>query len=220
MYSAGLDSNISFTGLKSNLKLGEKVLREVRKEFPKRRSDSFIRVKIEQCRRPKKLEKLMPKFEEIAEKLEKIAKKYCMYTDEVTREKGGDYFSYSGFINKLKQIIIKYRGAANCDEFADIVQYNLLCRNEKPHNIAMWIKNAKTGENKKWGAHLFTVFGLKKGAKFDEPKTWGNKAVVVDAWGNIVMQAREAIEHFKTMLDFNPEKHKIVYTVQDRMVIK
>lgn len=70
------------------------------------------------------------------------------------------------------------------------------------------------------GSHTFLVTGLKEGADYKNPKTWGNKAIVVDPWSNIIMNANDAIEHFKETLNFNPNSHKIRFYNADSLNVE
>lgn len=45
--------------------------------------------------------------------------------------------------------------------------------------------------------HQFVIAGLSKDAKLNDPTTWGNNAIIADAWAGIAMPAQRALQHLK-----------------------
>lgn len=205
-------SSPSFEGLKENLRTGEKVYREFKKEFPLLRSNTFVQSKIAQHRFSRKFKTLIPKLQQLS----------YSYGSGVEYSRSQIKESYPGlgvYIKDLKNVLARTK-YANCGDGSHIMQFELLKKGEKPHLISMTVKDLIFGHPVKNGDHEFAVFGLKKGAKLDNPKTWGNEAVVVDPWSNIVMQARDAIEEIKAKLGFEPIIHKIDYEVKDLVKVE
>jgi len=200
-----LNSNISFEGLKENLRLGEGVYKNFKKDFPVVRSNTFVDAKISEHLGSDKFKKLIPK-------LKHLEYKYGNGVSTERKQRRGNNFSIPEYINNLRNVLAEKK-YANCGEQAQIIQYQLFQKGEKPHIISMLFKYECLGVN--MNDHTFTVFGLKKGAELDNPKTWGNHAVVVDPWANIVMKSSDAIEYFKTKFLFKPERHVIQYELSD-----
>lgn len=200
--NSNTNSNISFGSLKENLRLGEDVYRDFKKEFPYLRSNTFLGSKIVQYQGSDRFEKIRPKIERLADKYDlKIGENRSNFYGVDTFEE---------FVSNIKKIISKNK-CANCGEQANIMQYELLKKSTDPHLISMEVEYPLSGMVKEYGSHEFAVFGLKKGARLDNPKTWGQEAVVVDPWVNRVMPANEAIEYYKIKLGFDSTKHTTVY---------
>lgn len=199
---------ISYEGLKENLRLGEQVLKEFKREFPRHiRSGTFLEIKIAQHSGKDKFERsALPKARPIAQR-------YLNERTNAIKSLNLNPHSFDDFISELKTSM-KTKRFANCHEHAFVAKHNLLKKGEDPHIISINILDIQTNKYKdKYSSyHIFTVFGLKKDAQFNKPETWGQEAVVVDTWGgNIVSKAQDAIEHFKIILGFNPAKHKVKY---------
>lgn len=191
---------ISFEGLKDNLRLGEKVLKDFRKEFGYPHSATFVRAKIIRNSKSTK-----PK---VIEKLEEVEDVWIKYRNEV-RELGikenkrpTSMLDLKNYIDNLKALI-KSKKCCNCPQQASIIQFELLKRGEEAHNVIFTF----TGDYRN---HICTVFGLKKGANFSNPATWGNKAVIVDAWSGVVKKANEGLEFLKHYMSFNSQKEKMI----------
>lgn len=208
------NSNISFGNLRQNLKTGEAVLREFKKEFPVLHSNTYLAIRRFQHQDSNKFAKILPKIQKVEQKYNQGVGLTREMTDDVFDEVLSGSSSFGTYVTKLKEVLafIKY---GNCGEYSDIVDFKLINKGENSHNIAMSFKDPKTGKERNYGKHVFTVFGFKEGAQLTNPKTWGQDAVVVDAWANIVMRSNDAIEYFKTMFCFNPANSKIDYEVAD-----
>lgn len=220
--------NTPIRTLKQNLELGETILHEFKKEFPALRSNSFLKLKISQHGDSRYYQEIMPKIEVLAAKyMKKIIKmriKLNVY-----------HASFSAYIKKLRKIMQK-QNIANCSENANIMLHELQKKGEKPYRIKIKIfdvlagvvdnsnhsrnisktrkirkisKIRKVRRTKPWGDHSFVVFGLKKGASAKRPNTWGQEAVIVDPWCNIVMKASDAMEYLKQQFGFDPKHQEI-----------
>jgi hypothetical protein len=53
------------------------------------------------------------------------------------------------------------------------------------------------------GEHVFNVIGLAENADTKDPRTWGEDAVVIDAWSGKVFTPQEALEFFKDFFDYD-----------------
>ena len=45
-------------------------------------------------------------------------------------------------------------------------------------------------------SHAAILLGAKEKAEISNPKTWGNKAVIVDPWNKFVLPARDAMDYY------------------------
>lgn len=195
---------ISFYGRKENLRLGEDVLRAFKKKFPYLKSNTFIEAKIEQNTNN-------PKFTTLLKSLNKLA---IVYGENVLKnmKKLADFYprtrklqNTKNFVNKLEELLLE-NNSINCYEPSEIIKLDLLRKKEKPKLIYLKAREKYTKEIKQ---HTFLIFGLKKEAKINNPKTWGQNAVVVDSWSNLVLPAKEALEYFENFFKFNSKTHKI-----------
>lgn len=53
------------------------------------------------------------------------------------------------------------------------------------------------------GEHVFNVIGLSEDANTKDPRTWGENAVVIDAWSGKVFTPQEALEFFKDFFGYD-----------------
>lgn len=195
MYFNNLQTNnrpvsLSFGSLKPLKKVGESVIKEFRNEFGYLQSSSIIEGKI-------LLHTGNPKYRTL---LRKLDQKVTTLQNEIYDDsfsKLNDCGSIKSLITKTKNIM-KRKGKANCWEDAVIVYEKLQKRGLNPQNFQMILDTKRFIRN-----HVSTVVGLKKGAKIENPKTWGNKAIIVDAWQGIVMKADDAIRFFEKSLKAN-----------------
>lgn len=195
------NNQLGFLGLKTNLRIGQNVLQEFSRDFPKR-PRSFTRIDAKILEHSDD-----PKYKDIIEKLCKLSSKYRSEHQEIMMER--IYHPY-GPKDKFTRIFdeTKEFGYANCDEQAMMIYDKLRKRDITAYNIDMSFINRDDVVKKN---HIFTVFGVKEGSKVSDIKTWGNEAVVVDAWSNVAMGIKEAEAYFKKMLSYKPEEEKIVY---------
>lgn len=206
------NNQISFQGLKENLRLGERVLKEFKKEYPYLRSDTFL------CLHRYQVRKLGPiKYDGILQNASG-AIVGCSKEIKAARTKIKSIFmtseipiNFLNYISMIKRYIIANK-FANCGEISDIIQVKLLEKGEKSRCVNIKITEAvEKRAERGFGDHSFTVFGLKRGAIMTMPNTWGREAVIIDGWSNTVLPAKEALEHFKCILDFNPKKDTLVF---------
>lgn len=191
----------SFLGLRENKLLGERLLKEFYKEFGHMQSSSMLKHKIAKYKKAKRSSYFTTKkMEAKAIKLEKeiYDPKYNNIYAPVA-----PYKSENEFIKNLNTML-KSLKKANCWEDMAIMSNKLKMAGEKPRLFIIDLLYNNFGHCN----HFTCVFGLKKDAKIAEPKTWGNQAVIVDAWSNIVMESKQALEYFYKLFDFNPQKDR------------
>ena len=79
----------------------------------------------------------------------------------------------------------------------------------------------KNSSGKVYGKdHSFLVYNLNKNAKLYDPSTWGSKAIIADAWCNIVMSAYDALSYYRHFFSCNPEKEFQIFFCADKIKLK
>lgn len=205
------NSYIPFLGIKQDKILCEKMMQQYRKEYPVNfHSPSKIESSFEKHQNN-------PKYQAINRKLVRVWRKYINSLADV-RENIRTTF-WGDYVNLTKNATMANK-TANCSEQATLLQDIFLRNGESAHKVAMEIRDNEGFIKKTNGSHTFLVTGLKEGADYKNPKTWGNKAIVVDPWSNIIMNANDAIEHFKETLNFNPNSHKIRFYNADSLNVE
>ncbi|MDD3013129.1 MAG: hypothetical protein PHC34_05445 [Candidatus Gastranaerophilales bacterium] len=200
MNSVNFNSSISFEGIKPTIRVGEEVVRSIRKDLPGLKSCTMIVTKMEQ-------HEDNIKYDEVRNKLYNLIKK---------KLPGISYFRKCGYIlnDKLKERVIRL-GNADCEVHSDIVKLELTKRGENANLVEFNIIDTESGKRpynrRSCNDHSFVVLGMKKDASFKDPKTWGTKAVIVDSWAGIVENAFDAIERYKLMIKFDPEIEELVF---------
>lgn len=196
----------SSNSLKENLRIGEDALREFKKEFPYLRSDTMLDVRLKRLKSP------IPK--NISEEMFFLT---CAYKHYVSSSRNANCFidfnfdSLDDYIKVFKNNIKNFK-AINCKEYKILSGYSILKKGFKSRLMAMQVYN-KEGFPEKNESHGFTVIGMKKDADPRNPITWGQKAVVVDFWGNLVMKADEALKYFKMHFfsKIDSDKDELIY---------
>ncbi|MFA6988810.1 MAG: hypothetical protein WC197_01965 [Candidatus Gastranaerophilaceae bacterium] len=183
---------VSFDGIKPEIRIGEEVLQEFRRKFGYLKSSSFIIGKVNSHEGNSMypcclLESLKTKSD--------IIRSEIYDKDLMQNLLQKTHKSIKDFIVALEQSL-KRKGKANCWEDSVIINQALLDKGLESKNFQM-VAYLDNGHNIN---HFSTVFNLKKGAKINDPKTWGSKAIVVDAWEGIVMQASDAINFLQSIL--------------------
>ena len=193
--------SIGFTSIKPEMRIAEQVLKEFKQEFPYLQSGSIIRSKIAlhegNLKYKEQIKALHPKMETLDREINKA-------TDILLDKR---YMSVNNFLRKIKRLI-KKSGKANCGEDFFIIHKSLVDKGLKPQNFQMvaFLNNGKATN------HFSTVFNLKKGAKMNNPTTWGSKAIIVDGWKGIAMKANDALEFFKQTLSGNTQINKLEFS--------
>lgn len=180
-----------------NLQEGRKVLKLFNKTFPNVESSSMVQLRASMTKDPIMKQTLMHKLEELDSRLN------LLRNDVYTSLKPNDTFSH--YVRDLKQAIKKYN-IADCGHRTDVVIGSLNKDGKNAQKIEMVVLDSS---GKKEANHLFPVMGIKKGANIDDPETWGENAVIIDAWANFVMKAQEGLDYIKRFTGFNPQKQKI-----------
>ena len=205
------NNKVSFRALKQEKILAEGILRDYKSNFPYARSNSFVNTKI-------LAHYNSPRYKELTDKLFELSAKY---TDNIRSIRQNlrehkKFESYSQFISVLKYILLN-KGYANCGELNYLLQDKFLKKNINAHMVCMQTFYKKSA-NKVYGKdHSFLVYNLNKNAKLYDPSTWGSKAIIADAWCNIVMPAYDALSYYRHFFSCNPEKEFQIFFCADKI---
>ena len=160
------------------------------------------------------------RYKGLVDKLSDVERKYALQIDKERKRRPDHFQSFEEYIYVLMDSATT-SGVANCAERAYIVQSELLKQKEAAHVVKMTLQDKSNPDLKiKFGEHVFTVFGLKRGSDLTKPEKWGDNAVVVDWWANMVMSARDAIDYYKKILNFNPQFQDIKIEDKDLISIE
>lgn len=202
--------SMSFCGVKENIKIGKDTIKALRTEIGKPQSSTYLDTKImQQYHNPNKdhfvyrLKDLSKAWEE---KMQSMYDKYFEYQDNPPED----------LIPRLKEMVKKYK-MANCDIQSLITKDELEKRGENAHIFCIDIieKPIKflffkiTDVKILKCNHMFTMIGLDEKFIPNKPETWGENAVMVDAWSERVLAGKEAFQWLKKFFKFNPEKEEI-----------
>lgn len=199
-------SNISFTSLRAKKQVGESVLRELRKELGHIESGTRLSYRRQSLEKTQKLSPSSPFSIRLSKKEDEI-NKICYDDFLLKKVKSEKFNSFDDFIFQLKANVKSKGNKGNCWEHMMFVYDKLVKCGETPYNIEIIVED---GEGF-FRNHFTTVFGLKKGAKLNDPKTWGSKAMMVDAWDKMVVPAKEGIGRFITKMAGGEKNYEIVY---------
>ena len=75
------------------------------------------------------------------------------------------------------------------------------------------------GQDEGRGSHTFCVVGMAENADTTDPSTWGENAVIVDAWIGKSFSVQEGIDYYKEFLRFD-DKHKMTFGTQEQLMEK
>ncbi len=206
-----LNNNVSFGGLKQEKILAENILRDYKSVFPYIKSNSFVNTKILEHYKS-------PKYKDLIDELRLLSARYTsnisLMRQTLRQHKKLD--SFSQFTSILKSVFLD-KGYANCGELNYILQNQFLKKNINAHMVCMLTFSQKSADRVFGKDHSFVVFNLNKNAKLDNPSTWGSKAIIADAWCNIVMKANDALNYYKNLFSYNAKDEFLVFLSADKI---
>ena len=118
---------------------------------------------------------------------------------------------YKSFGKCIREIITRHK-AVNCGEQAFIAQDDLLNKGKKADVVHFDIAVKAYGDYDQERQHTFAVLNLAKDADIQNPKTWGQDAIIVDPWSGLVKRACQGIEFFKDIFDFDKDKETMYFS--------
>lgn len=195
-------NNLNFCGLKENQELGKKVLEQFRQEFGSPKSSTLIGYDIENNFTrydDKTIDLLIKERDKLREEIYD-SDYYAIFKNTTSK--------VSEFIDSVKTLVLK-KGKANCKEDSIIISDGVSREGELPVIIYLKIQDKDNPFSNYKKDHFTTVFGLKEDADITNPKTWGDDAVIVDAWKGIVMKASDAINNFAKFMQFEPDYEEL-----------
>lgn len=187
--------------VKQNLRLGEKVLKEFKQEYPYLKSNSMINTR---------MYRFQTNMQEIAKRdgIERFTEVNQKWQDVAPLLKGKSALTgfniynmrnNSASANNQLEYFTKYmkrHRTANCRECSYVIYDKLKQMGQEPQNVKLNIFDKTTNQVDN---HAFTVIGLDKNADITNPHTWGKNSVIVDAWCNIVKKSQDGIEYMKNL---------------------
>lgn len=189
---------ISFGSLKQNLEAGRRELAKFKRILPYAPSSTRIQTQIIRHENSPRFQTIIPRLDKLSEKYDRLEDNFCLSS------------SWDSSADVIRDI--KNNKVGNCGAMNDAMELMMLEDGLDAHAISLAITNKSDGGLKeRVGDHLFAVLGLREDADFSDIKTWGNSAVIVDAWSNTVMAAREGMDYIKKLLGFDPALHNIEY---------
>ena len=188
--------------VKQNLRLGEKVLKEFKQEYPYLKSNSMINARMNRFQSGmQEIAKRdgLERFTEVNRKWQNVAP---MLKGKSTLTGFNIYNMRNNSVNakdKLEYVTnyMKTHRTANCRECSFVIYDKLKRMGQEPQNVKLDIIDVKT--NKAVENHAFTVIGLDKNADITKPHTWGKNSIIVDAWCNIVKKSQDGLEYMKNL---------------------
>lgn len=161
-------------GLKKNLRQGEAVLREFKREYPYLKSNTLWQRRLDNMekRRNMSLSECREIIEDYGYQIG-CARLDALNEQEDPRELG-------------KRIISD--GFGNCGETSKVISAKL---------DEQGIENKRIGFEIKGKNHVFNVIGMNKNGSVNQPATWGKNAVIVDGWMNFVLSVSDAIREYE-----------------------
>lgn len=235
--------NIAFTGLKQDIEVSRQIVSGFHKELGRPKSNTFVEAKIYQHIDDEKYTDISIKLTYVKDKYSrqifrlreelKNWLKMTQYTNSCLLKmdlvKTRPVITLDEYMKKVKELVSKV-GAANCEEYSDIVQYDHLKKGINANVVGVCVYS-KYGD-KFLRNHSFCVRSLAQGAEVNNPSSWGDKAIVADAWlgTGVVDKAKDTLvgtvkngeilhreyregglSQILKFIGFNPDKEKLRY---------
>ena len=175
-----ITNNIYFKGgLKKNLRQGEGVLKEYKKQYPCVKSSTFWQQRLDRIKDKRKGDFM--KCQIIIDEYGNSINDMRYLVELSARPK-----------TELKKTLAQQK-IANCGEITNIISDILRKKKIKHKQVGFYIYTGdSTGKD-----HLFCIIGVKKKADMTNPSTWGNSAVVIDGWMNFALSVPDAIREYE-----------------------
>lgn len=205
------NNNIAFKGIKQDKILAETVLKSYKSVVPHTKSNTHIKARINRHYEDYQYKFLIKKLFD----LEAILSQKVTECRAAIRQKKV-FNSFDELTNTILQRM-RETGVGNCGEKNYILQNFFLKKNINAHAVRLVSFNRETLKKAYGKDHTFIVFNLKPNARLDAPNTWGNKAIIADAYANIVMRAKEALSFYKEYFAINTKKEFQIFFNADKI---
>lgn len=193
--------NPSFQSIKPTLRTCDDLTRGVKNEFLNSKSSTKTGLRIYQAKEinaPENIiNKLMDRFKKQSDEISRIREHYEDIFDK------SDFSAYAEALGDFA----KENKLIECGEMADIVKKRLMDKGIKTKTVNILMNPFTQKHNRLFDRHTFLVANLKKGADISNPKTWGNKAVIIDPWVGEALPANKMIKRYNQLFDID-EKHE------------
>lgn len=199
-------NQVTFKSIKPVIRTGEQAIREFKAEFPVINSSSRLSVRMGNACYFHLNHRCTPR-------LEAIFRRQNETINEIRREL--DKLPFKESVEKLS-LLLKTKKTGNCDEMARLIQYNLLQKGIKTDVVECFIvpnKDAKKNYIRGINAHVLAVVNMPEKALYDKPKTWINKAVIVDAWTGECGSAHKMISRYKDFFNVDTENEHLEFVL-------
>ncbi len=182
-------NQITFKSIKPSIKIGEKIIQEIKTEYPRIFSPAMLSIKMGNTYPVNLSNKCTPCLADIYNR--------NMQSIDIMRDKMLN-LSFDNYIKKLLDFL-KTKNIANCSEMNRLAQYKLREKGIKSTLVMCVVDNDEVSRNV--NDHTFVVINLAKDALIKNPKTWGNNAVIVDAWLKESGSANDIILKYETLFN-------------------
>lgn len=189
---------IYFGNIKSQIRIGEQVLKEISVEYPNLNSSTKIKLRVFNLNRDTLSKEKAIIIKNLLDLSNAKAKKINMIRTLYNFE------SFDDFMKTLTCLIKKY-SVANCGEMARIAQDKLLKKGIMADVVELNINN-EVLSHRPFKDHSFVVTNLASNSHLYHPGTWGNKAVIVDPWLGECNSAKEMMIKFENMFKLVKDK--------------
>jgi len=247
--SFNLKQNIAFTGLKQDIEVSRQIVSGFQREFGRPPSNTFVEAKIYQHIDDDKYTDISIKLCAVRDKYNaevwKLRTEFKKWLHDEEMKSNWLFhlgcadkrpvISLDDYMKKLKELLSK-GGGINCEEYSDIIQYDHLKKGIETNVVGLAVYS-KLGDVR-LRTHSFCVRSLPKGAEVEVPSTWGEKAIVADAWigTGIIDKAKDTpidtlkngkvlsgevveggLSQILKFIGFNPDKEKLRYFNCDKI---
>ncbi|MBR2068706.1 MAG: hypothetical protein IJ877_02980 [Candidatus Gastranaerophilales bacterium] len=113
----------------------------------------------------------------------------------------------------LRSYLKDHEANLNCGECSSLLKDILNRKGIDAQNIYFYTTNAD-GQRVNKAEHVFTVINLAPDAFISDPSTWGEDAIVCDAWADICMKTPDALNFYRNFFLLE-DKHNMYFEHAD-----
>lgn len=191
------------------LQSAKETLAEFQQEFGNVKSATYVCEEIKQAKRQNAPNYII---DELNQKRQNYSANVKKMRKTVFQTK---YNSFDEYINSLKSYLHQNGTFLNCNECADLTLDSLRKKGINAHNVMIYSTNQE-GNRTSFLEHVFTIAGLQENCDITAPSTWGNKAVICDAWADKCLPAKDCIEFYKDFFAVNPTLHNLKFSLCEK----
>ncbi len=195
---------------KSIMNAAQKALEEFKLEFGDVKSATYVCEEIKQAKKANVdnsiLDALFNKRQTYSAQVKKMRKNF----------KQNQYKCFDDYINALKKYLHENGTYLNCNECADLTIDSLQKQGVKANNVLIYSTN-KEGVRTSFLEHVFTLAGLEPNCDIANPSTWGDKAVICDAWAGKCLPAKDGINFYKEFFGTDDSIHNLMFEFCDKV---